>query len=226
VRINGILSTASLSQPVQDIGLVGKGSADPCSPSWISNIASPASNASVDTLARPITRQPSSTTRVLKAISLARLGSNPRSSNACASSRRQLSNAAPQAAVRSAECDPRSSVTIAMATRDFDKPAPGACLVALAAERLMDEALVLARRPANAVRAIKHLVYQGASLPFKQGMAVEKAEFLSAATQGATRHAMLAYADHVGRIVQSGREFGVDDLRDWMDGTAVDFDIR
>lgn len=100
----------------------------------------------------------------------------------------------------------------------------------VAAERLMDEALVLAqrmaRRPANAVRAIKHLVYQGASLPFKQGMVLEKAEFLSAATQGATRHAMLAYADHVGRIVWSGREFGVDDLRHWMDGTAVDFDTR
>ncbi len=99
----------------------------------------------------------------------------------------------------------------------------------VAAERLMDEALALAqrmaRRPASAVRAIKHLIYQCASLSFNQGMAAEKAEFLSAATRGPTRHAMLAYAVHLERIVQSNHEFGVDDLRDWMDGTAVGFDI-
>ncbi|EIM14777.1 hypothetical protein PchlO6_3590 [Pseudomonas chlororaphis O6] len=67
MRVNGVPSTASLSLPVQETGLVVKESAALCSPSWISSIASPASNASVDTLARPITRQPSSTTRVLKA---------------------------------------------------------------------------------------------------------------------------------------------------------------
>lgn len=67
MRINGVPSTASLSLPAQETGLAVKESAALCPPTWISSIASPASNASVDTLARPITRQPSSTTRVLKA---------------------------------------------------------------------------------------------------------------------------------------------------------------
>jgi len=94
-------------------------------------------------------------------------------------------------------------------------------------ERLMDEAFEwaqrMARRPASAVRAIKHAIYQGASLPFDEGMTLEKAEFLSAATQSATRRAMVAYAEHVGRIAASSGTIRAEDFREWLDGTAVDF---
>jgi len=97
----------------------------------------------------------------------------------------------------------------------------------VATDRLMAEALEvaqrMARRPSHAIRAIKHLVYQSASQTFDQGMASEKAEFLSAATQASTRRATLAYAEQVARIVQSGRDISPADFADWAEGTAITF---
>ncbi|AOJ70779.1 MULTISPECIES: enoyl-CoA hydratase/isomerase family protein [Burkholderia] len=94
-------------------------------------------------------------------------------------------------------------------------------------ERLRDETMALAerlaRRASHSVRAIKRAIYDGASLPFRDGMAVEKAGFLSAATQGRTRHAMAAYADHVSSLIEDGEDISVDQLRTWIDGVAVDF---
>ncbi|AOJ09719.1 enoyl-CoA hydratase/isomerase family protein [Burkholderia mayonis] len=81
----------------------------------------------------------------------------------------------------------------------------------------------MARRPSHSIRAVKRAIYEGGSLPLERGMAIEKAEFLSAATQPSARRAMIAYADEIGRLVDSGGEIGIDELRSWIDGVAVDF---
>jgi len=81
----------------------------------------------------------------------------------------------------------------------------------------------LARRPAYAVKAIKQAIYHGASQTFDEGMAMEKAGFVSTATQPNTRTAMLAYADAVQAISDRGDMLNLNDMQDWLEGTAFDF---
>lgn len=95
------------------------------------------------------------------------------------------------------------------------------------AAQLLEEAGALAarmaRRPAAAVRGIKHAVYHAAAQPFSAGMQMEKAAFMSVATQPATRQGMTSYADFVAAIMASGRDIRIEDFAHWMNGTAVDF---
>ncbi|PTU30877.1 enoyl-CoA hydratase/isomerase family protein [Stenotrophobium rhamnosiphilum] len=95
------------------------------------------------------------------------------------------------------------------------------------ADELMSEAMILAermaRRSADAVRAIKRSVYQAASQNIDAGMEIEKAEFMSVATQKDTRYAMTAYADYVGDLIASGKQIAVQDFESWQNGTAVNF---
>lgn len=97
----------------------------------------------------------------------------------------------------------------------------------LPGEKLMEEALAtaarLARRSPDAVRGIKRAVYEAASLPLAVGLEIEKAEFMSVATQEDTRRAMTAYADFVAGVLADGRDLGVADFAQWIDGSAVEF---
>lgn len=67
------------------------------------------------------------------------------------------------------------------------------------AEELLEAADALAqrlsRRSPQAVRLIKRSIYQAASRDWTEGMASEKAGFLSAASQGNTRRAMREYIE-------------------------------
>lgn len=96
----------------------------------------------------------------------------------------------------------------------------------VSAAALMDEAMLLAermaRRSPQAVRATKHAIYQGGSLPWDRGMDVEKSEFLSTASQPNTRRAMAAYTDFIRGILAEGRQPTLDDFRELLDGTMTD----
>lgn len=81
----------------------------------------------------------------------------------------------------------------------------------------------MARRSSSAIRGIKRAIYEGASLPLSTGLEIEKAEFMSAATQPGTRHAMVVYAEFVAGLVADGRDIGIEDFQAWIEGTAVDF---
>ena len=84
-----------------------------------------------------------------------------------------------------------------------------------------DVAERLARRSPASVRAAKRAVYEGASRPLPQGLHVERAEFLAAASTPASRRAMKAYAD---QVAERGQAPLADDevLGAWLEGTAVD----
>ncbi|MGC4062533.1 MAG: enoyl-CoA hydratase/isomerase family protein [Aquabacterium sp.] len=95
---------------------------------------------------------------------------------------------------------------------------------------MLDEALVLARRMArrapSAVSAIKRFVYQASAMSFNHGMNVEKACFMSAASQLGTRQAMNMYGRFVEELTASGHALKVSDLQEWSAGTAIDFSRR
>ncbi|MFR6777315.1 enoyl-CoA hydratase/isomerase family protein [Pseudomonas aeruginosa] len=98
------------------------------------------------------------------------------------------------------------------------------------AEELLEAADALAqrlsRRSPQAVRLIKRSIYQAASRDWTEGMASEKAGFLSAASQGNTRRAMREYIKRVRTIVREERPFRRADFDDLTEGNAIDMAYR
>ncbi|HCR1218382.1 TPA: enoyl-CoA hydratase/isomerase family protein [Pseudomonas aeruginosa] len=98
------------------------------------------------------------------------------------------------------------------------------------AEKLLEAADALAqrlsRRSPQAVRLIKRSIYQAASRDWTEGMASEKAGFLSAASQGNTRRAMREYIERVRTIVREERPFRRADFDDLTEGNAIDMAYR
>ncbi|HHM8946104.1 TPA: enoyl-CoA hydratase/isomerase family protein [Pseudomonas aeruginosa] len=98
------------------------------------------------------------------------------------------------------------------------------------AEELLEAADTLAqrlsRRSPQAVRLIKRSIYQAASRDWTEGMASEKAGFLSAASQGNTRRAMREYIERVRTIVREERPFRRADFDDLTEGNAIDMAYR
>ncbi len=98
------------------------------------------------------------------------------------------------------------------------------------AEELLEPADALAqrlsRRSPQAVRLIKRSIYQAASRDWTEGMASEKAGFLSAASQGNTRRAMREYIERVRTITREERPFRRADFDDLTEGNAIDMAYR
>ncbi|HBN9817014.1 enoyl-CoA hydratase/isomerase family protein [Pseudomonas aeruginosa] len=98
------------------------------------------------------------------------------------------------------------------------------------AEELLEAADALAqrlsRRSPQAVHLIKHSIYQAASRDWTEGMASEKAGFLSAASQGNTRRAMREYIERVRTITREERPFRRADFDDLTEGNAIDMAYR
>ncbi|EPK9417292.1 enoyl-CoA hydratase/isomerase family protein [Pseudomonas aeruginosa] len=98
------------------------------------------------------------------------------------------------------------------------------------AEELLEAADALAqrlsRRSPQAVRLIKRSIYQAASRDWTEGMASEKAGFLSAASQGNTRRAMREYIERVRTITREKRPFRRADFDDLTEGNAIDMAYR
>lgn len=98
------------------------------------------------------------------------------------------------------------------------------------AEELLEAADALAqrlsRRSPQAVRLIKRSIYQAASRDWTEGMASEKAGFLSAASQGNTRRAMREHIELVRTIVREERPFRRADFDDLTEGNAIDMAYR
>ncbi|HCF9472424.1 enoyl-CoA hydratase/isomerase family protein [Pseudomonas aeruginosa] len=98
------------------------------------------------------------------------------------------------------------------------------------AEELLEAADALAqrlsRRLPQAVRLIKRSIYQAASRDWTEGMASEKAGFLSAASQGNTRRAMREYIERVRTITREERPFRRADFDDLTEGNAIDMAYR
>ncbi|WP_171431335.1 enoyl-CoA hydratase/isomerase family protein [Pseudomonas aeruginosa] len=98
------------------------------------------------------------------------------------------------------------------------------------AEELLEAADALAqrlsRRSPQAVRLIKRSIYQAASRDWTEGMASEKAGFLSAASQGNTRRAMREYIERVRTITREEPPFRRADFDDLTEGNAIDMAYR
>ncbi|HCG1023386.1 TPA: enoyl-CoA hydratase/isomerase family protein [Pseudomonas aeruginosa] len=98
------------------------------------------------------------------------------------------------------------------------------------AEELLEAADALAqrlsRRSPQAVRLIKRSIHQAASRDWTEGMASEKAGFLSAASQGNTRRAMREYIERVRTITREERPFRRADFDDLTEGNAIDMAYR
>ncbi|EKE7664580.1 enoyl-CoA hydratase/isomerase family protein [Pseudomonas aeruginosa] len=98
------------------------------------------------------------------------------------------------------------------------------------AEELLEAADALAqrlsRRSPQAVRLIKRSIYQADSRDWTEGMASEKAGFLSAASQGNTRRAMREYIERVRTITREERPFRRADFDDLTEGNAIDMAYR
>ncbi|MBG4734083.1 enoyl-CoA hydratase/isomerase family protein [Pseudomonas aeruginosa] len=98
------------------------------------------------------------------------------------------------------------------------------------AEELLEAADALAqrlsRRSPQAVHLIKRSIYQAASRAWTEGMASEKAGFLSAASQGNTRRAMREYIERVRTITREERPFRRADFDDLTEGNAIDMAYR
>ncbi|EME5356974.1 TPA: enoyl-CoA hydratase/isomerase family protein [Pseudomonas aeruginosa] len=98
------------------------------------------------------------------------------------------------------------------------------------AEGLLEAADALAqrlsRRSPQAVHLIKRSIYQAASRDWTEGMASEKAGFLSAASQGNTRRAMREYIERVRTITREERPFRRADFDDLTEGNAIDMAYR
>ena len=98
------------------------------------------------------------------------------------------------------------------------------------AEELLEDADALAqrlsRRSPQAVHLIKRSIYQAASRDWTEGMASEKAGFLSAASQGNTRRAMREYIERVRTITREERPFRRADFDDLTEGNAIDMAYR
>lgn len=98
------------------------------------------------------------------------------------------------------------------------------------AEELLEAADALAqrlsRRSPQAVHLIKRSIYQAASRDWTEGMASEKAGFLSAASQGNTHRAMREYIERVRTITREERPFRRADFDDLTEGNAIDMAYR
>ncbi|HFH2969774.1 enoyl-CoA hydratase/isomerase family protein [Pseudomonas aeruginosa] len=98
------------------------------------------------------------------------------------------------------------------------------------AEELLEAADALAqrlsRRSPQAVHLIKRSIYQAASRDWTEGMASEKAGFISAASQGNTRRAMREYIERVRTITREERPFRRADFDDLTEGNAIDMAYR
>jgi enoyl-CoA hydratase len=94
------------------------------------------------------------------------------------------------------------------------------------AEDLLDEAITtaerLARRSPVAVAGLKRAVYEGGSRPFEEGLHIERAEFLAAASTPAARRAMTSYSEEVERLGDIAPWQAEDAMTRWQEGTAVD----
>jgi enoyl-CoA hydratase/carnithine racemase len=92
-------------------------------------------------------------------------------------------------------------------------------------ERLLDDAVEtaerLARRSPASIAALKRAVYEGASRPLAEGLHIERAGFLAAASTPAARRAMRAYADEVEELGDAPWQ-SRDVMTRWQEGTAVD----
>jgi enoyl-CoA hydratase/carnithine racemase len=92
--------------------------------------------------------------------------------------------------------------------------------------QLLDEALAtaerLARRSPVAVQALKRAVYEGASRPLGEGLHVERAGFMAAASTPAARRALEAYVAEVARLPDSAPWRDGELMARWQDGTAID----
>ena len=77
----------------------------------------------------------------------------------------------------------------------------------------------LARRSPEAIRSLKRAVYEGASLPLAQGLAVERKWFMVASATDSSQEKMASMSSQVeaeGRSPWASAE----DLAPWQDGTA------
>lgn len=85
----------------------------------------------------------------------------------------------------------------------------------------------LARRSPAAVAAIKRALYIGGTGPIERGLAIERAGFMSLASQPGTKNAMRVYRDTVATYEQTGASLAAfieEQLPTWMDGRVVTFD--
>jgi enoyl-CoA hydratase/carnithine racemase len=93
-----------------------------------------------------------------------------------------------------------------------------------APERLLDDAIATAermgRRSPAAVKALKHDVYEGASRPLEQGLAIEAKWFLAASSADESLKLMEAYVEQVDRdgAAPWASEEGA---RPWREGTVT-----
>jgi enoyl-CoA hydratase len=96
----------------------------------------------------------------------------------------------------------------------------------VAPSALMDEARRtaerLARRSPTTVAALKRAVYEGASRPLAEGLHIERAGFLAAASTPAARRAFDAYVEEVERLGDVAPWQVEEALERWQEGTAVD----
>jgi enoyl-CoA hydratase/carnithine racemase len=92
--------------------------------------------------------------------------------------------------------------------------------------QLLDEALMtaerLARRSPVAVQALKRAVYEGASRPLGEGLHVERAGFMAAASTAAARRALDVYVAEVRQLREGAPWRDGELMARWQDGTAVD----
>jgi enoyl-CoA hydratase/carnithine racemase len=93
-------------------------------------------------------------------------------------------------------------------------------------EGLLEEAVStaerLARRSPSAVAALKRAVYEGASRPLAEGLHIEQAGFLAAASTQAAKRAMQQYAKEVERLGDETPWQAESVMERWQEGEAVD----
>ena len=93
------------------------------------------------------------------------------------------------------------------------------------ADRLLHEAVEtghrLARRAPIAVAAVKRALYDGASRPLREGLALERSWFMAALSRPAARRALQRYVDE---LAETGRGAWEDpsSFEPWREGTALD----
>jgi enoyl-CoA hydratase len=91
---------------------------------------------------------------------------------------------------------------------------------------LLDEALAtaerLARRSSVSVAALKRAVYEGASRPLSEGLHIERAGFLAAASTPAAKRAMQTYAEQVESLGDLAPWQTESLMESWQQGEAVD----
>jgi enoyl-CoA hydratase len=77
----------------------------------------------------------------------------------------------------------------------------------------------LARRSPEAIRSLKHAVYEGASLPLAQGLSIERKWFMVSSATDSSQEKMAAMAEQVDTDGKSPWA-SPEDLAPWQDGTA------